>query len=291
MCFIYGKRGAIVSDTKKLFLIDVMPLLYKGHFVFLKDPRMTSNGINTSALTAFASSVLQILNEHAPTHVALVLDSTTPTFRHEAFPAYKAQRQKMPEDLAAAIPMAIELAEALRIPILRVDGFEADDVMGTLAVRAEAAGWTTFLATPDKDIAQLVGPTTFLFRPGRVNAPAEIYDVATVCRHWGLTSPSQMIDYLGLAGDASDNIPGIAGVGDKTANALLAQYGDIENIIAHAAELKGKLAEKVAAGAESARQSRFLATIRTDVPVSVELDALARRDPGVERLRDVLKKY
>ena len=291
MCFIYGKRGAIVSDTKKLFLIDVMPLLYKGHFVFLKDPRMTSNGINTSALTAFASSVLQILNEHAPTHVALVLDSTTPTFRHEAFPAYKAQRQKMPEDLAAAIPMAIELAEALRIPILRVDGFEADDVMGTLAVRAEAAGWTTFLATPDKDIAQLVGPTTFLFRPGRVNAPAEIYDVATVCRHWGLTSPSQMIDYLGLAGDASDNIPGIAGVGDKTANALLAQYGDIENIIAHAAELKGKLAEKVAAGAESARQSRFLATIRTDVPVSVELDALARRDPDVERLRDVLKKY
>jgi len=281
-----------VSESKKLFLIDVMPLLYRGHFVFLKDPRMTSTGINTSALTAFANSVLQILNEHAPTHVALVLDSTTPTFRHEAYPLYKAQRQKMPEDLAAAIPMAIELAEALRLPILRVDGFEADDVMGTLAARAAAEpGWTTYLATPDKDIAQLVGPSTYLFRPGKANSPAEIYDAATVCQHWGLTSPGQMIDYLGLAGDASDNIPGIAGVGEKTANALLAQYGDIEAIIAHAAELKGKLAEKVASGAESARQSRFLATIRTDVPVPIELEELARRDPDVDRLRSVLKKY
>ena len=281
-----------MSETKKLFLIDVMPLLYRGHFVFLKDPRMTSTGINTSALTAFASSVLQILNEHAPTHVALVLDSTTPTFRHLAYPAYKAQRQKMPEDLAASIPMAIELAEALRIPILRVDGFEADDVMGTLAARAAAEpGWITYLATPDKDVAQLVGPATFLFRPGKANVPAEIYDVATVCQHWGLTSPGQMIDYLGLAGDASDNIPGIPGVGEKTATALLAQYGDIETILAHAAELKGKLAEKVAAGADSARQSRALATIKTDVPVPIELQALARRDPDVDKLRAVLTKY
>ncbi|MEI7902581.1 MAG: 5'-3' exonuclease H3TH domain-containing protein, partial [bacterium] len=280
-----------MSETQKLFLIDVMPLLYRGHFVFLKDPRMTSTGINTSALTTFASIVLQILNEHAPTHVALVLDSTTPTFRHLAYPAYKAQRQKMPEDLAAAIPMAIELAEALRIPILRVDGFEADDVMGALARRAAAEGWITYLATPDKDVAQLVGPTTYLFRPGRANVPAEIYDVATVCQHWNLTSPSQMIEYLGLAGDASDNIPGIFGVGEKTATALLAQYGTIEQVLAHAAELKGKLAEKVAAGAEIARQSRDLATIRTDVPVPIELDALARRDPDVDRLRSVLKKY
>ena len=280
-----------MSETKKLFLIDVMPLLYRGHFVFLKDPRMTSTGINTSALTAFANCVLQILNEHAPTHVALVLDSTTPTFRKEAYPEYKAQRQKSPEDITAAIPMAIELAEALRIPILRVDGFEADDVMGALAVRAGAAGWTTYLATPDKDVAQLVGPTTYLFRPGRANVPAEIYDEAMVCQHWSLTSPGQMIEYLGLAGDASDNIPGILGVGEKTATALLAQYGDIETILAHAAELKGKLAEKVAAGAEIARMSRYLATIRVDVPVPIELSALARRDPDVELLRAVLKKY
>jgi DNA polymerase-1 len=280
-----------MGDVKKLFLIDVMPLLYRGHFVFLKDPRMTSTGINTSALTAFANTVLQILNEHVPTHVALVLDSTTPTFRKLAYPDYKAQRQKTPEDLTAAIPMAVELAEALRIPILRVEGFEADDVMGALAVRAGAAGWITYLATPDKDVAQLVGPTTYLFRPGKANTPAEIYDVATVCQHWGLTSPGQMIEYLGLAGDASDNIPGITGVGDKTATALLAQYGTIEEILAHASELKGKLAEKVAASAEIARMSRYLATIRTDVPVPIELDALARRDPDVDRLRSVLKKY
>jgi DNA polymerase-1 len=280
-----------VSETKKLFLIDVMPLLYKGHFVFLRDPRMTSTGINTSALTGFASSVLQILKEHAPTHVALVLDSTTPTFRKEAYPEYKAQRQKTPEDLTAAIPMAIELAQALRIPILRVEGFEADDLMGALAVRAAAAGWTTYLATPDKDVAQLVGPATYLFRPGKAGAPAEIYDEKMVCEHWGLTSPGQMIDYLGLAGDASDNIPGIMGVGEKTATALLAQYGTIENVLAHASELKGKLAEKVAAGAERARQSRFLATIRTDVPVPVELADLALREPDAEALRAVLKKY
>jgi len=280
-----------VSAEKKLFLVDVMPLLYRGHFVFLKDPRMTSTGVNTSALTGFANSLLQILSEHAPTHVALVLDSTTPTFRHVAYPLYKAQRQQAPEDLKAAIPMAVELAEALRLPILRVEGFEADDVMGTLAARAAAAGWTTYLATPDKDVAQLVGPKTYLFRPGKGGAAAEIYDEAGVREHWGLTAPSQMIDYLGLAGDASDNIPGISGVGEKTALSLLARYGTLEEVLAHAAELKGKLAEKVAAGAESARQSRFLATIRTDVPVPVELDDLARRDPDAEALRAVLKKY
>lgn len=280
-----------MSSDKKLFLIDVMPFLYRGHFVFLKSPRMTSTGINTSALTGFANSVLQILSEHAPTHVALALDSETPTFRHEAYPAYKAQRQKAPEDLRASIPMAIELANALRLPIVRVNGFEADDVMGALAARAAAAGWTTYLATPDKDVAQLVGPSTFLFRPGKAGSPAEIYDEKTVCEHWGLTSPGQMIEYLGLAGDASDNIPGIPGVGEKTATALLAQYGTIENVLAHAAELKGKLAEKVAAGAESARQSRYLATIRTDVPVPVELESLALRDPDADALRAVLKKY
>jgi len=280
-----------VSEPNRLFLIDVMPLLYRGHFVFLKDPRMTSSGLNTSALTAFANTVLQILNEHAPTHVALVLDSTTPTFRKLAYAEYKAQRQKAPEDVTAAIPMAIELAEALRIPILRVDGFEADDLMGTLAARASSEGWTTYLVTPDKDVAQLVGPTTFLFRPGKANTPAEIYDVEKVCQHWGLTTPDQMVEYLGLAGDASDNIPGITGVGEKTATALLAQYATIEDIVAHASELKGKLAERVAAGAEIARLSRYLATIRIDVPIQIELNSLARRDPEVDSLRTVLKKY
>ncbi len=281
-----------MSETKRLFLIDVMPLLYRGHFVFLKNPRVTSTGVNTSALTGFANSLMQILGEHSPTHLALVFDSATPTFRHEAYPEYKAQRQKMPEDLAAAIPMAIELAEALRIPMLRVDGFEADDIMGTIAARAAAEpGWTTYLATPDKDVAQLVGPQTLLFRPGKAGAPAEIYDEAAVCAHWALNSPGQMTEFLGLAGDASDNIPGIPGVGEKTATALLAQYGSIENVLAHAAELKGKLAEKVAANADMARQSRELATIRKDVPIKIDINDLARREADTDALRAFLKKY
>ena len=280
-----------MSETPKLFLIDVMPLLYRGHFAFLKSPRMTSTGVNTSAFTGFAASLFQILNEHAPTHVALALDPPGPTFRHEAYPEYKAQRQKAPEDIVAAVPMAVELAGALNIPILRIDGFEADDVMGTLAARAAAKGWTTYLATPDKDIAQLVGPSTFLYRPGKAGGAAEVYDEKGVCEHWQLAAPAQMIDFLGLAGDASDNIPGIRGVGEKTAVALLAEYGSVENILAHAAELKGKLAEKVAAGAESARQSRFLAAIRTDVPVDIDLEGLERRAFDEQALRGVLKKY
>lgn len=281
-----------MSETKKLFLIDVMPLLYRGHFVFLKNPRVTSAGINTSALTGFSNSLMQIIGEHAPTHLALAFDSTTPTFRHEAYPEYKAQRQKMPEDLAAAIPMAIELAETLRIPILRIDGFEADDIMGTIAARAASEpGWTTYLVTPDKDVAQLVGPQTLLFRPGKANSPMEIYDEAAVCAHWSLTSPGQMVDFLGLAGDTSDNIPGIPGVGEKTATALLAQYGSIENVLAHAGELKGKLAEKVASNADKARQSKELATIRKDVPLSVNINDLARQEADTEALCSVLKKY
>jgi DNA polymerase-1 len=280
-----------MNETPTLFLVDVMPLLYRGHFAFLNSPRKTSSGMVTSALTGFAASLFQILNEYKPTHLALALDPEGKTFRHHEFPDYKAQRQKAPEDIVAAKPMAIELAKALNIPIICVEGFEADDVIGTLAVKAEAQGWTTYLATPDKDIAQLVGPRTFLFRPGKAGSPAEVYTEKMVCEHWQLTSPAQMVDYLGMAGDASDNIPGIKGVGEKTAIALLAEYGTLENVLAHASELKGKLAEKVAASADMARQSRSLATIRTDVPLTVSLDELERRPYDVEALRTVLKKY
>ena len=280
-----------MSNTARLFIIDVMPLLYRGHFVFLRNPRITSSGINTSALQGFASILFQILDEHQPTHLVLVLDSTTPTFRHVAYPEYKAQRQKAPEDLVAAIPMAMELAGALRIPILRVDGFEADDLMGTLAAEAGKIGMPAYLVTPDKDAAQLVEPTTFLCRPGKAGTP-EILDVEAVCLQWGgLQSPRQMIDLLALEGDASDNIPGVAGVGEKTALALLKQYGSLENILSHASELKGKLAEKVAAGRAAALLSRDLATIRTNVPLPAAIGDLARCEPDREALRAVLAKY
>ena len=273
-----------------LYVIDVMPLLYRGHFAFLRNPRMTSTGVNTSALTGFIGTVMQILESRTPTHIVLVQDSFTPTFRHEAYPEYKAQREKMPEDIGASIPMAEEFAAAMRIPIVRADGFEADDLMGSYAAAAGTADdMETFLVTGDKDIAQLVDAKTFLYRIGK-NAP-EVFGPAEVCAHWGLTSPAQMIDYLALAGDSSDNIPGIRGVGEKTAATLISQYGDIESVIAHASEIKGKLGEKVAAGAEDARMSRFLTTIRRDVPLPVAIDGLVRQKPDTDALRAFCAKY
>jgi DNA polymerase-1 len=276
---------------ERLFVVDVMPLLYRGHFVFLRNPRLTSTGVNTSALQGFASILFSILDEYQPSHLALVLDSTTPTFRHREYPAYKAQRQKAPEDLVAAIPMAMELAEALCIPSLRVDGFEADDLMGTLACVARTSRLETWLVTPDKDVAQLVDANTMLCRPGKGAAPLDVLREAEVCRDWGLATPAAMVDFLGLAGDASDNIPGVEGVGEKTARALLEQYGTLDGVLAHAAELKGKLAERVAACREQALLSRSLATIRRDVPLTVSCDDLRRREPDRERLRAVLAKY
>ena len=193
----------------KLFIIDMMPFLYKGHFVFLRNPRMTSSGINTSALLGLANGLMSILKKECPTHMVLAMDPGGPTFRHEAYPPYKAQRQKMPEDLAASIPYAFELAEALRIPVVRVDGFEADDVMGTLAVKGAAAGFDVYVATPDKDAAQLVRQGVRLSRPARAGEEAEIYDAAKVCEHWHLREPKQMIDYLSLQYRVAKTVRGI----------------------------------------------------------------------------------
>ena len=275
----------------KLFIIDLMPFLYKGHFVFLRNPRMTANGINTSALIGLANGLQSILKKEKPTHAVLAMDPGGPTFRHEAYAPYKAQRQKMPEDLAASIPYAFELAEALKIPVVRVDGFEADDVMGTLAVKGAAAGFDVYMATPDKDAAQLVRPGVKLYRPAHAGDAAEIYDEAKVCEHWHLTAPKQMIDYLALAGDASDNIPGIRGVGEKTAADLLSKYGDVEGILANQAKLKGKLAEKVFAGREDVKVSKFLTTIRTDVPIEPDWDAYKLDGVDTEKLAAVCAKF
>ncbi len=279
------------ARDRVLFAIDVMPLLYRGHFVFMRNPRMTSSGINTSALTAFAGTLLNILETRDPTHLVLVFDSTTPTFRHERYPEYKAQRQKMPEDLAASIPMALELADALNIPTLRVDGFEADDLMGTLAEKARATDMTAFMVTPDKDIAQLVDRQVFLFHPASGPRGAEILGAAEVQRRWKIARPAQIVDLLALAGDSSDNIPGIRGVGEKTAQSLLAKYDHLDNILAHADELKGKLAERVAQNADMARLSRELVTIRRDVDLPATLEDLRRRPPNRDALRQVLAKY
>ena len=277
--------------VNKLFIIDMMPFLYRGHFVFLRNPRMTASGINTSALLGLANGLQAILRRERPTHAVLAMDPGGPTFRHEAYAPYKAQRQKMPEDLAASIPYAFELAEALKIPVVRVDGFEADDVMGTLAVKGAAAGFDVYMATPDKDAAQLVRPGVKLYRPAHAGDAAEIYDEAKVCEHWHLRDPRQMIDYLALAGDAADNIPGIRGVGEKTAADLLSKYGDVEGIIANQTKLKGKLAEKVYAGQEDAKISKFLTTIRTDVPIEPAWDAYKLDGVDTEKLAAVCAKF
>ena len=275
----------------KLFIVDMMPFLYKGHFVFLKNPRMTASGINTSALLGLANGLMAILRKESPTHVVLAMDPGGPTFRHKAYPPYKAQRQKMPEDLAASIPYAFELAEALKIPVVRAEGFEADDVMGTLAVKGADAGFDVYLATPDKDAAQLVRPGVRLYRPAHAGDAAEIYDEAKVCEHWKLKSPMQMIDYLALAGDTSDNVPGIRGVGEKTASDLLARFGDVEGILANKASVKGKLAEKIAAGEEDAKTSKFLVTIRTDVPIEPDWESYRRDGIDTAKLAEVCAKF
>ena len=276
---------------QKLFIIDLMPFLYKGHFVFLRKPRLTSTGLNTSALLGLANGLEAILKRERPTHAVLAMDPTGPTFRHLAYPPYKAQRQKMPEDLAASIPYAFELADALRIPVVRVDGFEADDVMGTLAVKGAAAGFEVYMATPDKDAAQLVRANVRLYRPSRAGDDAEVYDEAGVCEHWHLNSPQQMIDYLALAGDAADNIPGIRGVGEKTAADLLAKYGDVDGVLANQARFKGKLAEKVFAGRDDVKISKMLATIRTDVPLEPDWESYRRQGVDREKLAAVCAKF
>ena len=276
----------------KLFIIDMMPFLYRGHFAFLKSPRITSTGINTSALLSLVNGLGSIISAHSPTHVAIAMDCQCPTFRHAAFPQYKANREKMPEDIAASIPYAFELADALNIPVLRMEGYEADDIMGSLAVRAAAEGYETYCATPDKDAAQLVSPMIRLFRPGRgKDGNPEIYGEAEVKEHWSLSDPRQMIDLLALAGDAADNIPGIRGIGEKTAMKLLAEYGSVEGILAHAGELKGKIAENVSAGADDARMSKFLATIKTDVPVDAGIESFAVRPPDAAKLAAVCAKF
>ena len=275
-----------------LCVIDLMPFLYRGHFVFLNKPRLTSSGLNTSALFGFVNGIMAVLKDLAPTHAVLAMDPDGKTFRHEAYPAYKAGREKMPEDLAANIPYAFEVAEALNIPVVRVSGYEADDVIGTLAVRAEAEGFgSIYVVTPDKDAAQLVTSRIKLFRPGRGSAPFEVLGADEVKAHWHLSDPRQMIDYLALAGDSSDNIPGVKGIGEKSAVNLLATWGSIDGILAHGEEIGGKTGEKLRTGAEDAKMSRFLTTIRTDVPVDIGWDACRVTPPDAAKLTAVCAKY
>ena len=280
-----------MAKDKRLFLIDGMPLLYRGHFIFMRNPRVTSKGLNTSALYGLANSVLQIIEKEKPTHLALVFDTSEPTFRHRRYPDYKAHRDAMPEDIAKAIPLTHVLAAALRIPMLTCPGYEADDIIGTLAKRAEAEGFTTYMVTPDKDFAQLVTPHTLLYRPGKANEPPEIFGPDDVLARWGLSRVDQMIDLLGLAGDAADNIPGVPGIGEKTAQKLLQQFGSLDAALAGTDQLKGKQKENLEAFADQARLSRELATISVAAPVREALDELKCVEPDREKLGQLLREW
>jgi len=269
---------------KKLFLLDGMALIYRAHFALSKNPRFTSTGINTSAVMGFANTLMEVLKKEKPSHIAVVFDTDAPTERHIDFAAYKAHRQAMPEDLSAALPYIFKLIEGFKIPVITMDGFEADDIIGTLAKEGERQGFQVYCMTPDKDFAQLVSENIFIYKPARMGNEMEILGVSEILNKWEIENVEQVIDILGLWGDAVDNIPGVPGVGEKTSKLLIKQYGSIENIIANAHELKGKLRENVQNFAEQAMVSKKLATIILNVPVAFDEEALILEEPSRELL-------
>lgn len=268
----------------KLFLLDAYALIYRAYYAFIKNPRINSRGLNTSAILGFVNTLEEVLTREQPTHLGVAFDPSGPTFRHEAYAPYKAQREATPEAIREGLPYIKRIIEAYRIPILEVKGFEADDVIGTLAREAERQGIDTYMMTPDKDYAQLVAPHVRMYRPGIGAKPAEVLGEREVCEKYGLQNTSQVIDMLGLMGDAADNIPGCPGVGEKTAVKLIQQFGSVDALLARTDELKGALKAKVEANAEQIRQSRWLATIRLDVPIALDMDAMAVREPDREAL-------
>lgn len=271
-------------SNKKLFLLDGMALIYRAHFALSKNPRFTSTGINTSAVIGFANTLMEVLKKEKPTHIAVVFDTDAPTERHIEFEAYKAHREAMPEDLSKALPYVVKLIEGFNIPVITKDGFEADDIIGTLAKEGEKKGFQVFCMTPDKDFAQLVSENIFIYKPARMGNEMEIMGVKEVLAKWDIEHVHQVIDILGLWGDAVDNIPGIPGIGEKTAKSLIKTYGSMENIFAHSHELKGKQKENVETNVEQGLISKKLATIILDVPVDFDEDALLLTDPNREVL-------
>ncbi len=270
---------------KTLYLLDGMALVYRAHFALIRNPRMSSTGMNTSTLFVLTSTLLDIFNNAQPTHIAAVFDTPEPTHRHKRFPAYKAQREAMPEDLSAALPYVFRLCEAFNLPVLRIPGWEADDLIGTLAKQAEAEGFTTYMVTPDKDYGQLVSGKTFICKPGRTGSDAEIQGIPEILDRWKIERVEQVIDILGLVGDSSDNVPGVPGIGEKTAQKLIAEYGSIENLLDHVEERKGKQKENLKTYREQALLSKTLVTIERSVPLDISLSDLARKDWDDERLK------
>ncbi|WP_028910994.1 DNA polymerase I [Prevotella sp. MA2016] len=272
---------------QKLFLLDAYALIYRSYYAFIKNPRINSKGLNTSAIMGFLNTLNEVLTKEKPTHIGVAFDPHGPTFRSEAFPAYKAQREETPEDIRKAVPIIKDLLKAYRIPILQVDGYEADDVIGTLATKAGADGIETFMLTPDKDYGQLVSEKVFIFRP-RHGGGYETMGPKEVCEKYGIPSPTAVIDLLALMGDSADNFPGCPGVGEKTAAKLINEFGSIEEMLARSSEIKGKLREKVEEHIDDIKMSYFLATIKTDVPINLDMEALKLVEPNEDELSKLL---
>ncbi len=272
---------------KKLFLLDAFALIYRAHFAFAKNPRINSKGLNTSSILGFTNAMLDIIKNQKPTHIAVVFDAPGGSVRNDYFPEYKAHREAMPEDIRLAIPYILEMVEAFNIPILRIEGFEADDIIGTLAKKAEKEGFTTYMMTPDKDFAQLVSENIFMYKPSRSGKPPEVWGVPEVQEKFEIEDPLQVIDILGLWGDAADNIPGIPGIGEKTSKKLVAKCGSVEGLIANIEELKGKQKENVINFAEQGLLSKKLATILLDVPVELKEHELIMEDPNKEAVMEL----
>jgi DNA polymerase I len=278
----------LTKDTpKKLFLLDAYALIYRAYFAFSNSPRINSKGFNTSAIFGFTNTLLEILNKEKPTHMAVVFDVEGPTQRHEDFAEYKANRQEMPDDLRKSIPIITNLVKGFNIQTLGTPGYEADDIIGTLARKAETAGFTTYMMTPDKDYGQLVDDNTFIYKPARLGNGVEIMGAPEICKKWDIQNVLQLIDILGLMGDAVDNIPGIPGVGEKTAIQLVKDFGSIENLLENTDKLKGKLKEKVELNREMAIQSKRLATICLDCPVELDEELLSIKSVNKDVLREI----
>ncbi len=284
------KQKTFDDQEKKLFLLDAMALIYRAHFALIRSPRYTSDGRCTSAVFGVTNTVFDLIKTQKPTHIAIAFDTSEPTHRHTQFPEYKAQRDALPEDIAAQLPIVDQLMDAMNITSIRVPGFEADDIIGTLAHQAEDAGFKTWMVTPDKDYQQLVTEKTFIYKPGRQGSNFEIMGVPEVLDKWQIERVDQVIDILGLMGDSSDNIPGVSGVGEKTAQKLIAQFGSIENLLNNTDQLKGKQKEKVEQNADMARLSRELVTIRLDAPHDIQFEDLRYEDYDETKLKELFQE-
>lgn len=275
---------------EKLFLLDAYALIYRAYYAFIKNPRINSKGFNTSAIMGFINTLEEVLKKESPTHIGIAFDPSGPTFRHEAYEQYKAQREETPEAIRLSVPIIKDIIRAYRIPILEVKGYEADDVIGTLATEAGKKGITTYMMTPDKDYGQLVSENVFMYRPKYGDKEFEVMGIEEIKEKFNIQSPLQVIDMLGLMGDTADNIPGCPGVGEKTAQKLIAQFGCIENLLNNTDQLKGAIKTKVENNREQINFSKFLATIKTDVPITLDMEALKREEPNEEELHRIFEE-